>query len=311
MDKLNLINQFLTVSRCGSFVAAAAELGVDPSTVSKAIQQLEKHLNIRLFSRTTRQLQLTPAAEVYRQKCLDLVGGLEACEKQLSLEQVEPAGKLKVNVPVSYGQMYITPMLERFVHLYPKIDLELSLSDDYVDIVSQSIDVAIRSGQLKDSRLVARKLSPMDFATCASPEFLSKNKKITNANIEKQPWVLYRFLHTGKIMPIYGIRGKAKLQQSYEINPKPVLVTTDGLSMVKACQSGLGLIQAPHFLLRSAILEGSLNVVQSFYRSKGFNVYAYYSQKEYMPAKVRVFLDYIVEELKAMGEDHNTTFLSK
>jgi len=299
------------VSRCGSFAAAATELGLDPSTVSKSIQQLEQHLNLRLFNRTTRQLQLTPAAEVYRQKCLDLVEGLEACEEQLSSNQSEPAGKLKINAPVSYGQLYITPMLARFARLYPEIEIELSLTDDYVDMITQSIDLAIRSGQLQDSRLVARKLSPMDFATCASPEFLSNTKKVTNNNIEKLPWVLYRFLHTGKIMPIYGVKGRGKNKQRYEIFPRASLVTTDGLSMVSACQSGLGLIQAPHFLLRSAIEEGSLVLVQPFYRSDAFNVSAYYSQKDYMPVKVRVFLDYIIAELKALGEDHSTTFLSQ
>jgi DNA-binding transcriptional LysR family regulator len=233
------------------------------------------------------------------------------CEKQLSLEQSEPAGILRVNLPVVYGQLYVMPMMARFCKLYPEIKLDISLTDDYIDMVSHSIDVAIRSGHLKDSRLVARKLSPMDVVTCASPGFLSNTKKVTNSNIAKQPWILYRFLYTGKIMPVYGIHGAGKNKKRYELTPGAALITTDGLSMATACQSGLGLLQAPHFLLREAVLSGSLELVQSFYRSEDFSVYAYYSHKDYMPVKIRVFLDYIVNELKAIGEDCKTTFLSK
>jgi DNA-binding transcriptional LysR family regulator len=211
------------------------------------------------------------------------------CEKQLSLEQSEPAGILRVNLPVVYGQLYVMPMMARFCKLYPEIKLDISLTDDYIDMVSHSIDVV----------------------TCASPGFLSNTKKVTNSNIAKQPWILYRFLYTGKIMPVYGIHGAGKNKKRYELTPEAALITTDGLSMATACQSGLGLLQAPHFLLREAVLSGSLELVQSFYRSEDFSVYAYYSHKDYMPVKIRVFLDYIVNELKAIGEDCKTTFLSK
>ncbi len=310
MDKLNLINIFLVVSRSGSFAAASAQLGVDPSTISKAMQQLESHLNVRLFNRTTRKLQLTSAGEMYRSSCADLLGGLEVCEQQLHFDQSLPRGSLRVNVPVAYGQLYIMPMMGRFCELYPNIEVEISLTDDYVDMISHSIDVAIRSGQLQDSRLVARKLTPMDFATCAAPSFLASTKKITLQNIEKQPWILYRFLHTGRTMPIHAIKGKGKNKQYFQFSPKASLITTDGLSMVTACKLGIGLMQAPHFLVRDAVKAGELDIVQSYYRSENFNVYAYYSHKNYTPTKVRVFLDFIIDELKRMGEDHESTFLS-
>ncbi|MFT5420850.1 MAG: DNA-binding transcriptional LysR family regulator, partial [Candidatus Endobugula sp.] len=222
MDKLNLINVFLLVARLGSFTAASAHRGIDPSTVSKAIQQLETHLGVRLFNRTTRQLQLTGAGETYRKKCADLLGGLDDCEQQLHTEHNLPSGLLSINLPVAYGQLYVMPMIGHFHALYPDIQLDISLNDDYVDIISNSIDVAIRSGHLQDSRLVAKKLSPMDFVSCASPSFLARSKKITFFNIESQAWILYRFLHTGRTMPVYRIKGKGKKKQSFEFSPKPV-----------------------------------------------------------------------------------------
>ncbi len=311
MDKLNLINHFLAVARLGHFSAASAHIGVDPSTISKSIQQLESYLGVRLFNRTTRKLQLTQAGESYRDQCIDLLEGLALCEQELHLEQQLPKGLLKINLPVAYGQLYIVPMLGRFCDRYPEIQLEVSLTDDYIDMVGHSIDVAIRSGQLSDSRLVAKKLSPMDFATCAAPAFLAETGAITANNIKRQPWILYRFLHTGRTMPIYTISGKGKQKKYSEFSPEPRLVVTDGLSMVTACKSGIGLMQAPHFLVREAVEKGELDIVQSYYRSEHFNVYAYYSHKTYMPVKVRVFLDFLVEELGKMGEDHQTTYLSQ
>lgn len=166
-----------------------------------------------------------------------LLTNLDACEQQLHSEQSQPKGILRVNLPFAYGQLYIMPMMGRFRSLYPDIQLEISLSDDYIDMVSHSIDIAIRSGQLQDSRLVARKLTPMDFAICASPDLLKRNKKITVNNIESFPWILYRFMHTGKVLPVYGIKGRGKQRQTYSIaTPNPVLITTDGLSLTAACK---------------------------------------------------------------------------
>jgi DNA-binding transcriptional LysR family regulator len=311
MDKLNLINTFLAVSRMGSFSAASAYLGIDPSTASKAIQQLERHLEVRLFIRTTRKLQLTHAGEQYQTSCVDLLDGLAHCEEQLHQQQVDAKGLLKINLPVAYGQLYILPMIGRFNEQYPEIQLDISLNDDYVDMVSHSIDIAVRSGQLKDSRLIAKQLSPMDFATCAAPSFLSNRKAITAANINKQPWILYRFNHTGKVMPLTGVKGNDKNKQYYDIAPShAALVTTDGLSMLTACKAGVGLMQAPHFIIRDALKNGELQLVQPYYRSKLFKVSAYYLHRGYVPAKVRAFLNFLVDELNNIGENHQSTFLS-
>jgi len=295
----------------GSFAAASAYLGIDPSTVSKAIQQLESHLGTRLFIRTTRKLQLTQAGEQYQASCTTLLDGLTHCEEQLHQQQVEAKGVLKINLPVAYGQLYVMPMIGKFNEQYPDIQLDISLSDDYVDMVSHSIDIAVRSGQLKDSRLIAKQLSPMDFATCAAPAFLANKKAITAANIDKQPWILYRFNHTGKVMPLTGIKGRGKHKQYYEITPtQAALITTDGLSMLTACTAGVGLMQAPHFIIRDALQKGQLVLVQPYWRSEAFNVYAYYVHRGYVPAKVRAFLHFLVAELERMGESHQTTFLS-
>ncbi len=310
MDKLNLIELFIKVAQKGSFAATATHLGIDPSTVSKAISQLEAHLGWRLFTRTTRKLQLTDAGQVYRQQCLQLLEGLEQCEQALLDDQSSARGLLKINLPVAYGQLYIMPMIGRFCQRYPDIRLDISLTDDYVDVVEESIDVAVRSGQLQDSRLVARKLTPMDFATAVAPAFLQHHANFSIANIDKYSWVNYRFIHTGRTMPLYRLKGRGRCKQPELIEPRLALTTTDGLSMIRAGIEGVGLVQAPHFLLRDAVIKGELNLVQSYFRYEQFNVYAYYPHKQFLPQKVKVFLEFVVQELAQMGENHNSTFLS-
>lgn len=307
MDKLNLIKLFLTICQTGTFTSAASQLSLDPSTVSKAISQLEKSLGFLLFIRSTRKLQLTDNGEIYRDQCKHLLNELESCEQALSEKQVEPKGILKINLPVAYGQLYTIPMIGRFHERYPDITLDISLTDNYVDLISNSIDIAIRSGKLQDSRLVAKKLSPMDFATCASPNLLKKLEPITSDNIATLPWILYRFSQTGRIMPVVHVEQVDKRQIHTKISPEPMLVITDGFSMVTACKAGIGLIQAPHFLVRDALAKGELKTVQPNYRHSEFNVYAYYLNKDYVSAKVRVFLNFITEELESFGESHDST----
>ena len=265
MDKLNLIELFIKVAQQGSFAGAAAQKGVDPSTVSKAIAQLEEHLGWRLFIRSTRKLRLTDAGEVYCQQCMRLLEGLDDCEQALLDDQSSAKGVLKLNLPVSYGQLYIIPMMGRFCKRYPGLSLDISLTDDYVDIIGESIDVAIRSGQLQDSRLIARKLTPMDFATGAAPDFLQKYPEVNSRNIDQFPWVNYRFNHNGRTMPLFRLGGMGLCKHPEPIEPSITLTTTDGLSMVRAGIEAVGLVQAPHFLLRNAVVAGDLILVSPIF----------------------------------------------
>lgn len=310
MDKLNLITTFLHVARIGSFAGTASYLGVDPSTISKSIQQLESHLGVKLFNRTTRSLKLTPAGANYQLTCMEILDNLKACEQQLQQQQDEPRGLLRINLPVAYGQCYVMPMMGRFRQQYPDIELDISLTDDYVDMVNESVDVAIRSGKLQDSRLVAKKLTPMDFAICASKEYLDRSKPVTRENIQQHQWVSYRFIHTGMLMPVFDIEEKAGKKSYSKYDPKPVLTTTDGLSLITASEQGAGLVQAPHFLLRDSIESGRLQIVQSYYRSPDFSVYVYMLNKRFIPARVRAFLDFIIQELALMNESLDSTFIS-
>lgn len=298
MDKLNLLKLFLQVIDKGSFVAASSSLGLSPSTVSKAIQRLEQDLQLQLFYRTTRKLTLTEGGRNYAKTVRALIFDLERCEAELGSLNTSARGRLILNVPMSYGRVYILPMLNKFKALYPEIDLDISFDDAYVDMVEQRVDLCIRTGMLEDSNLVAKQLSPMDFITCASPDFLKKHPKINPEDYNDYPWIRFRFKQSGRLMPILSAQGK----ELVNLDPGKHYVVDDGEAMISLCTQGLGLTQVPHFLARDSIKRKDLLPILPFIRHPNFAVRAIYAKREFLPTKIRVFIDFLIEELERSGE---------
>jgi len=309
VDKFNAFKMFLSTLDNGSFGAAAAALGTDPSTVSKAITRLEEQLTYQLFFRSTRKLKVTEAGQIYADAVRKLLAELDACENQLMAVNSQPEGVLKVNHPVSYGRLYVLPLLDEFSRRYPDIKLNITFSDDYVDIIEQGIDISIRSGSVSDSRLVARKLSPLDFIICASPAYLKQHEAIKNYDdLWTHRWARFRFKQTGKVMPISLANNAGGIDL---INPDDSYVVDDGEAMVELCRSGLAITQAPHFLLRKELQSGELTPLFPLLRNEDFGVYVLYPKRRFLPRKVSVFIDYIKEAIEGMGETPDVTWASE
>ncbi len=303
MDKFNSLKIFISVCDNGSFASAAQALGTDASTVSKAISRLEKALEYPLFFRTTRKLKLTTPGHAYLVKVRQVLHDLETCEQQLLAGNEGLEGTLKLNLPVAYGRLYILPLLSKFRTRYPKIDLNITFSDEYVDIVEQGIDLSIRTGTLADSRLVVQQLSPMDFLICASPDYLKTAPPLeTYHDFDKHKWVRFKFKQTGKLMPVLA---QIEEQDPQPLDPGSDVVTDDGQSLLDLCLSGIGLMQGPHFLFRPQLLNGDLISLFPATQAKGFGVYLLYPKQDYRPKRVQVFIDFLKEELEAIGETAN------
>lgn len=298
MDKLNLLKLFVLVIDKGSFVSASSSLGLSPSTVSKAIQRLEQDLQLQLFYRTTRKLTLTEGGRNYAKTVRALIFDLERCEAELASSNMAARGRLILNVPISYGRVYILPLLAKFKALYPEIEIDISFDDAYVDMVEQRVDLCIRTGMLEDSNLVAKQLSPMDFITCASPDFLKQHPKIKPEDYNDYPWIRFRFKQSGRLMPILSAQGK----ELVNLDPGKHYIVDDGEAMISLCTQGLGLTQVPQFLARDSIKRKDLLPVLPFIRHPNFAVRAIYAKREFLPTKIRVFIDFLVEELERSGE---------
>ncbi len=305
MDKLSLLRQFVTTVEQGGFSGAAKHLGSSPSTLSKGIARLEDHLSIKLFHRSTRQVRLTEAGSRYLITARHILLELEQCEQQLQQANDEPKGRIKVNLPVSYGRLYVMPLLQGFIQKYPEIELELSFNDSYVDMLEQGIDLTIRSGNVEDQRLVARKISPVDFLICASPDYLKQNGKPSCLEeLRDHPWIRFRYRQSGRLMPITVPTDEG--EQQYE--PGQQFIVDDGEALAELCAQGLGLTQLPHFIARDWLNDGRIVPIMPYYRPEQHGVYAIYPKREYLPAKVRVLIEFLIENIEASGESAYETW---
>jgi len=318
MDKLRVLQFFLAAADQGSFISVAKQQGISPSTISKAISRLESDLALQLFYRNTRNLKLTQAGEVYAETVRHVVNELSACEYSLSKINDAPEGHLKISVPVSYGRLYIRPWMKTFNLHYPKISFELTYSDQYVDMIEQGIDVCIRSGTVQDNRLVSRRLSPIDFVTCASPDYLRQcgftDSCFTDSNgvgpINKpsqfvnHKWIQFRFGQTGKVFPTkYMHKGVM-----CDFEPEKSLVVDDGEAMAELCADGFGLTQMPHFIARNWLQSGAIVSVAPSVQIESFGVHVLYPKRHYLPNRVRVFIDFLVEQLALRNEFSDKTW---
>ena len=299
MDKIRSLRFFIATLDGGSFAAAAKSYGTDPSTVSKAIHRLESDLGIQLFQRSTRQLRLTEGGRLYANTARLVLEELTACEEALKRQNDELSGTLKINVPVSYGRLYIRPLIKEFCVRYPNISVDIHYDDAYVDIIEQGIDVSIRSGSVQDSQLIVRQLSPIDLIICGSKDYLERHGVPSGSeSFNDHSWIRFRFKQTGKLLPI-------KMPESNgesEYDPVNNFIVNDGESMAELCADGLGLSQMPHFIARDWLKSGRLLPLFPSVRQSGTGVYLLYAKREYLPARVRVFIDFITQAIQDQGE---------
>ena len=176
MDRLHSMEVFRRVAEEGGFSAAGRILGLSKSVVSKQVQALEQHLGVRLLNRTTRRLSLTEAGQRYLERCVTILDELEDAERAITELTANPRGILRINVPVSFGLLHMTPLLPEFLRRYPEMEVEVTLNDRFVDLVDEGFDAAVRITQLEDSTLMARRLAPCTSWLCASPDYLARHE---------------------------------------------------------------------------------------------------------------------------------------
>ena len=307
MDKLSLLKLFVSAVDHGGFSAAANHLGLSASTISKGMARLEDNLNIKLFHRSTRQVHLTDAGARYLVTARRIAIELEQCEQELQQTNDQPCGKVKINLPVSYGRLYVLPLLQGFIELYPDIELDISFNDSYVDILEQGIDLTIRTGRLDDQRLVARKLSPIDFILCGAPKYLAKHGVPScAAEYSQHQWVRFKYRQSGRLMPITVDDGNGL--ESYD--PGRQFVVDDGEVLAELCAQGLGLTQLPHFIARDWLKRKQIVAIAPVLRS-GEGVYCVYPKREFLPVKVKVLIEYLIAQIEQGGESTYQTWAEK
>ena len=286
MTPISDLEIFARVVTAGNMSAAGREMGLSPAVVSKRISHLEERLGARLFQRTTRQLTLTEAGQGFYDRIVNILAGIEEAEAFVTRRNAMPRGTLRVSAPTAFGRMHIAPYLGDFLGQYPDLRLDLNLSDSIVDIVGAGFDAAIRIAELEDSSLVAKKLAPSHRVICAAPSYLkTAGEPKTLADLSGHNCLAPA---AQEVWRLQGPEGPASVRVSGNVRTNSTEVVRESVL------AGVGIGLRSTWDVGPELKSGKLKVVLPQYQeSPRVAVYAVYPCRQYVPAKLRVFVDFL------------------
>lgn len=288
MAHLDDVAVFVAVVEQGSFAGAAKRLHLPPTTVSRRVRELEDRLGARLLNRTTRSLAMTSAGEAYFQTCRSGLQMIEEAGRAAQGFQAEPSGIVRVSGPVNFAASLFSDLIAAFMQRYPKVKLELLLTDERLDLLRSRIDVSLRTGELPDSSLVARKLGAVRRVYCASPEYLAAR------GVPKQPRDLkdHDCIVSGDSAEgATWTLGTGKSAQTVHVNAR---IAANIMSFCSAAAvAGLGIAQLPDALAQPHIAAGRLVTVLDEYAVERGGIYLVFPSNRHLSAAVRAFIDHV------------------
>lgn len=294
IDRLPGLMLFARVAQCGSLSAAAQQLGISRSAVSKQLANFEAKIGARLLQRTTRKLALTELGEQVLLEAQRVDAALLAVESMTDDFRQHVRGKLRITCSTSLGRVALMPLLGQFAAKNPELELELGLEDRFVDMLAEQMDVAIRIGHLADSTLIARRLGELSWQLCASPLYLSKHgTPQTPAELRQHACLYYR--NQNHTMNQWEFNGKNGVEQVMVRGP---LAINDACATVDAAIQGMGVLLTDRALVRDALADGRLiPLLPDYQPAAGLPVYAVYPARDYLPAKTLAFVNFLLAEL--------------
>lgn len=285
---------FVRVVERGGFSAAASDFNMTPSAVSKLVGRLEDRLGTRLFNRSTRKLHLTSEGQRFYERALDIIADLNEAEQEAATAMA-PRGRLRVTVNVPVGLHRLVPLLPDFRERYPDITIDVTVSDKVVDLYEERADVAIRSGPLQSSGLIARKLGQCRMAIAASPSYLEKHGRPTTVDaLQSHTLIGYNFQ---RVLPDWPFRVNG---QDVSVTPGGVFDVADAESARQLALAGGGIVRLARFHIDAEVADGRLEVLlDEFYPGRGVDINAVYiGGRGHLPARVRAFLDFCAENIR-------------
>ena len=295
--ELTSLRIFVNSVKLGSFAAVARQMRLDPSTVSRSITNLESELGFRLLQRTTRKLAPTEAGSVYLERIQHLIDDFDTAGEEARDLVNQPQGNLRIAACTSFGPRVLAPLLPKLMELYPDLTIELLLSDQKTDIIKEEIDLAIRFGLKPTGDVVATRLNPRRFRTCASPEFIQKHGRASHPeNLADMDCIVFRIPGLPSVWKFRDKKNKVM-----EIPATGKLSTLHGVTMTNAAVAGVGIAMLPDWLCTQEIGDGSLIDLFPEFECTGteFDTAAWliYPSRQYLPLKVRKVIDFLRSEL--------------
>ncbi|AKK00353.1 MULTISPECIES: LysR family transcriptional regulator [Pseudomonas] len=290
MDNLSGLIAFVRAAENQSFTLAGRALGISSSAVGKSVSRLEERIGVRLFHRSTRQISLTSEGLDFFGRCRTLLQQLQDAEAALSHSKTRPRGRLRISLP-AVGYRLISGMLREFYQRYPEIELDLDFSDRLVDVVDEAFDAVIRSGELPDSSLAAKRICTFRFVLCAAPDYLQRYSTAKNVeDLQHYKGIAYKFPSNGKLQPWWlKVNG-----DTIKISLETTVVMNSVEAVLAACRNGLGLAYLPDFVIQEYLASHELIRVLPELSLEG-DFWIVWSPSRLLSPKTRAFIDFLGE----------------
>lgn len=298
MSRLQDLEVFVQVVKSGNFAKAATELQLNPSAISRRISNLEEHLGVRLFNRTTRSLSLTEVGERYFNRCLNILGDVEEAEREARQHSEEPQGLLQVSCSTFFAYQHILTRIPEFLEQYQQVRLKLMLTDDVVDVVAEGIDIAIRIGELADSSLIARRLVSNRRVICASPTYVERHgTPMTPDDLAQHNCLIlsaYKTtLNQWRFKDGTGYR-ELSVRGNFEVN--------SGNALYEALLAGVGISRVATALATCDLQAGKLiRLLRDYEDDTDGGIYAVFPSDRYLLPKIRVFVEFLINSFSQMS----------
>ncbi|HEY7865332.1 MAG TPA: LysR family transcriptional regulator [Psychromonas sp.] len=292
MDKLRAITVFRRVIELGSFKAAAEDMGLSKAAISKNINELEDYLKSPLINRTTRKMHITENGQIYYNHVRTILDELSNADLSIMESPHQLRGLIKVSMPMSVGLLQLNPAVCEFMILHPEISVEVIMSDQYVDLVEQGIDVAVRGGgELKNSSLKSRKILDMKRVLCASPSYLINAKELTSPDdLIFQNCLIYSL----SLSPRHWVFRKQGEVKAIDLASTTYAVN-NSLALKQATLAGLGITLTPELFIKKELASGELIKLLPTWEADKHALYAVYPYHKEQSQKVRTFIDFLIE----------------
>lgn len=296
MDRLDAMTVLLSVVDRGSFSAASRELGMPLATVSRKVNELERHLGTRLLVRTTRKVALTDVGTGYVASARRILDDINETERLAAGEFHAARGELVLTAPILFGRLHILPIVAAFLAEYPEINIRLTLSDKNLHLIDEHVDMAVRIGALHDSSMVASRVGSMRTVLCASPKLLAKHGEPKSPKmLTDMPCVSFE-----PFGPISGWAFRAQAdKRTTEVPIHARLTVTTADAAVWAAINTVGVTRVLHYQCADPVREGLLRIILSKYEVEPHPVHLLHAARGALPSKMRVFLDFAAEQLRA------------
>lgn len=288
MDTLELIKTFREVARRGSFSMAAQALDVSKANVSKYVAELETRLGVRLLNRSTRTVSLTDAGSLLLERSAPLVEIVELTRLELQQRAKAPSGRLRLTAPLGLGHLDLPALLSEFMGHYPDVSISLDLSNHYVDLIGEGIDLAIRAGRITDGNIIVRKLQQLQFVVCASPAYWERRGQPAHPDDLADHDALTFSLRDNGHEWRFEVEG-----EPYGVAVRSRMNASDPFALLDPALRGLGVLHVPHSVVRPHLDSGTLVPVLAGYSPQDVWLYAAYAQRRHNSAALRALLSFL------------------